>query len=86
MAEKLYDSIEEIPNFENNVLIDDRTSYTIGRRFLDGKRVGYRYVIVIGKKSTEATSLFELNDLKQEKQMYLSTNELLTYLKENTIL
>ncbi|RZC40458.1 proline--tRNA ligase, mitochondrial, partial [Asbolus verrucosus] len=33
LVEKLYSQIENINNLKNNVLIDDRTNFTIGRRY-----------------------------------------------------
>ncbi|CAH0553947.1 unnamed protein product [Brassicogethes aeneus] len=85
LSEKLYTAIENLPNLKDNILIDDRISLTIGRRFLEAKRIGYRFIIVIGKTSTENVPLFELNDLKLNIQMHLTESELLCYIKDNLI-
>lgn len=55
---------------------------TIGRRYLDAKTMGYPLIIVLGNKITENPPLFELTDLsKSSDKMYLSRNELLSYIK-----
>ncbi|XP_030753116.1 probable proline--tRNA ligase, mitochondrial [Sitophilus oryzae] len=85
LGEKLYHNLESaFPCLKNNVLLDDRTSYTIGRRFIDAKRTGYRYIIVLNKKCGDAIPLYELNDLHKDQQLYLSENDLAKYIKENT--
>lgn len=87
MADQLYTNLEtQIPLLKDNVLLDDRLSLTIGRRHLDARRVGYRYVIVINKKASENIPLFELNDNKTGVQVYLDENELCKYIGENTFL
>ncbi|KAJ8920512.1 hypothetical protein NQ315_005381 [Exocentrus adspersus] len=87
VAEILYTRLESaIPHLTDNVLVDDRLSLTIGRRHLDARRVGYRYVIVINKKASESVPLFELNDIKTNGQLYLSENELISFIKDNTVL
>ncbi|KAG5873365.1 hypothetical protein JTB14_022968 [Gonioctena quinquepunctata] len=85
-AELLYTKLEEIiPDFKGNVLLDDRSSLTIGRRFIDAKRVGYHYIIVINNKAADTPPLYELNDTKMNVQLYLKENELVDYIKQNTI-
>lgn len=74
----------QVPELKDNVLLDDRLSLTIGRRHLDARRVGYRYVIAINQKASENIPLFELNDNKTNLQIYLDKNELFKYIKENT--
>ncbi|KAJ8984706.1 hypothetical protein NQ317_004967 [Molorchus minor] len=86
IAEKLYVALEgQIEGLKDNVLLDDRLSLTLGRRFLDAKRVGYRYIVVINKRAADVVPLFEFNDIKTNTRLYLSENELLTYIKDNTV-
>ncbi|KAJ8943704.1 hypothetical protein NQ314_009677 [Rhamnusium bicolor] len=86
IAEKLYADLEEqIPDLRDNILLDDRLSLTIGRRHIDARRVGYRYIIVINQKTSENVPLYELTDTKTDVQHYLSKNELFKYIKENTV-
>ena len=45
---KLLDTPENY-NFYNNILVDDRTSITIGSRLIDAKLIGVPFTIVLGK-------------------------------------
>ncbi|XP_023021392.2 prolyl-tRNA synthetase 2-like protein, mitochondrial [Leptinotarsa decemlineata] len=86
VAETLYTKLEEvIPSLRGNVLLDDRTSLTIGRRFLDAKRTGYHHIVIINKKTTETPSFYELNDTAMNRQLILSEEELIDYIKQNTV-
>lgn len=75
----------QIPHLKNNIAIDDRTSFTIGRRYLNAKRVGYRYIIVINQKSFENVPLFEFNDTHKMYKEYLTEAQLSDYIRKNTI-
>lgn len=82
--ESLHNKIENIDTiFFNNVLVDDRTNLTIGRRYLEAKKNGYPFILALGKTSLEVQPLFELTDVNNSKQLYLNENDLLTYLKNN---
>lgn len=49
MVPYLYDMLEKSPLFRDDVLIDDRTSLTIGRRVLEAKMIGVPFLVVLGK-------------------------------------
>lgn len=85
LAEILYNAIESIPGLNNDVLLDDRTGLTIGRRFLEARKMGYRFIVVIGKKATEETALYEITDLKLNSQLYLNETALVNYIKQNHV-
>lgn len=85
LAEKLYDLIESVPGLENDVLLDDRSSLTIGRRFLEARKMGYRFIVVIGKKAVQENRLYEITDLKLNSQLYLNEIALVNYIKQNHI-
>ncbi|CAH1975649.1 unnamed protein product [Acanthoscelides obtectus] len=85
VPENLYKLLEDsIPQLKDNVLLDDRLSLTIGRRYLDAKRTGYRYIVVINEKSSGEKPTFEMNDTKETDRLYLSQEELIEYVKQNT--
>lgn len=81
LVESLYDKIESINNLQNNVLIDDRTSFTIGRRFLEAKKNGYPFIVALGRKILQDPVLYEVTNLQRNEQLFLSENDLLNYLK-----
>lgn len=85
MSNLLYEKLEQsIVELHDNVLIDDRINFTIGRRYMEAKRVGYRYIIVINAKAEESNSLYEFNDVQNDYKAYLNENELLQYIKQHT--
>ncbi|XP_063701484.1 probable proline--tRNA ligase, mitochondrial [Culicoides brevitarsis] len=72
----------EINNFAGkNFLVDDRTTFTIGKRLLEAKRMGYPFIIVVGEKSNSEKPLLEFHDLMENDKKMLEPNELLTHLK-----
>lgn len=80
--ESLYQKIGDLHTvFSNNVLIDDRINLTIGRRYLEAKKNGYPFILVLGKKTLEAQPLFEITDVINDKQLYLNENDLFMFLK-----
>ncbi|CAG9818263.1 unnamed protein product [Phaedon cochleariae] len=85
-AETLYDQLEvQIHQLQDNVLLDDRSSLTLGRRLIDAKRVGYRFVIIINKRTLEPVPLYELNDLKKDVQLLLNETALIDYIRQNLL-
>lgn len=73
----------ELSFLKNNVLLDDRTHFTVGRRYLDAKRIGYRFIVVINEKSSNDVPLFEFNDTKIKYRDYFTENQLVDYVKQN---
>ena len=39
-----------MPHMAGEVVIDDRIKYSIGRRVYEASRLGYPYIIILGKK------------------------------------
>lgn len=84
LAEILYVNLENaIERLKNNIILDDRSNFTIGRRYLDATRVGYPYIIVINDKSFQDVPLYEFNDTKTNCKLYLTENEIINYMKKN---
>lgn len=85
LTEKLYLALESLPELNNDIIIDDRTTLTIGRRYLEARRMGYPFIVVIGKKAAEEAVLFEVNDVKRNSQMYLNEVAVVNYIKQNIV-
>lgn len=83
LDEDLYRDIDK--EHTGDVLIDDRKHLTIGKRYLEARRMGYPYIVVIGTKATETPPLYELNEVLTNKQHFLDKNELLKYLNKANI-
>ncbi|GJQ88145.1 hypothetical protein Trydic_g13150 [Trypoxylus dichotomus] len=79
---ELYNNINELRGYSDNVIVDDRKHLTIGKRHLEALRMGYPYIIVIGSKATETIPLYEINEILTNKQHFLNKSALLQYLKD----
>lgn len=62
-----------------DVILDDRTHFTIGKRFLFARALGYPYIIVIGKAATKTVPLFEVHDLNHSIHHELSLEQMSNY-------
>ncbi|CAH1244108.1 PARS2 [Branchiostoma lanceolatum] len=83
LAEDLYDIIpQQLPHLKGEVLLDDRSHMTIGKRLKDANVLGYPYVIVVGKQVLEEEQRFELihQTGKQTQTHHVSREELLQLL------
>lgn len=49
MVPYLYNMLDTSPIFNDKVMIDDRTSATIGSRIIDSKLIGVPFLIILGK-------------------------------------
>lgn len=63
-----------------DVIVDDRTNLTIGKRIIEARRSGYPYIVVVGKKSTESSPVFEILDLNKTKQLEFGFEGIVDYL------
>lgn len=81
---ELYSLLENIPNFKDDVIIDDRPDKTIGKRLRDAKAFGFSFIIVAGKDATKNIPLFELYDVYNDKKYLMPRTTLLQYLIDNT--
>lgn len=74
--------ISNIPSLQDDVIIDDRETWTIGKRVLEAKKTGYPIIIVVGKKACELVPLFEVIDVIKESTENLTQRQVLEYLRE----
>ena len=81
LAKFIADHLDNSHPFRNDVIYDDRTSLTIGKKLMDAKRVGYPYIVIAGKKATEEVPLLELHDLKRDTQLMLTSAGVVDYLR-----
>ncbi|XP_055641307.1 probable proline--tRNA ligase, mitochondrial [Toxorhynchites rutilus septentrionalis] len=81
-AEKLISELGRLPDLRSDILIDDRTNTTIGKRLMEAKKTGYPITIVIGPKaSEEGNELFEIHNQMDEKMSLLNFSDTLTEIK-----
>lgn len=75
----------------NDVIIDDRTHMTIGKRLMEARRMGYPIVVVVGSKILDPEPKFELISIEKDYQQIVNYDELLggihkIFSKHNTFL
>lgn len=53
IVKELYGQLSQVPGLHGNILVDDRSQLTIGKRMMMAKRMGYPAVVVVGSKCLE---------------------------------
>uniref|UniRef100_A0A8C6UD87 Probable proline--tRNA ligase, mitochondrial n=1 Tax=Neogobius melanostomus TaxID=47308 RepID=A0A8C6UD87_9GOBI len=82
LAEDIAHSLgETLPCLKGEVVLDDRTHMTIGKRLKDAKRLGYPYVVVVGQGALEEHPIFEVICQKREETMFLGKDGLVDLLR-----
>lgn len=76
--ESIYQNLNKM--FDGDLLIDDRTHSTIGKRFHDVKSLGFPYVIVVGKDINSNPPCVEIFDLIANSKSIVQTNDLLQFM------
>ncbi|TRY58417.1 hypothetical protein DNTS_002046 [Danionella cerebrum] len=81
LAEKLAFSLgNSMSNMKGEVILDDRTQMTIGKRLKDANILGYPYVVVVGKKALEDQPIFEVVCQQRGETVFLSEEGLVDLL------
>lgn len=76
LAHQLNDS----GRFSGDVILDDRSSLTVGKKLLEAKRTGYPYIVVVGKKSILDLPMFELHYNYQNVKIETTASDILSQL------
>ena len=64
---KLYDQLDSRNEFQNDVIIDDRSNITVGKKLKEAKQTGYSNIILFGKDCvSEHNPVVELHRGKEE--------------------
>ncbi|KAB7505327.1 putative proline--tRNA ligase, mitochondrial [Armadillidium nasatum] len=71
--------INEIANYKDEVVVDDRLKLTVGKRYNYAKEFGFPIIIIVGKSAVNRIPMFEL--FQENNKMVLSQSDLLQYLK-----
>ncbi|KAI7807987.1 probable proline--tRNA ligase, mitochondrial [Triplophysa rosa] len=81
ISEDLAQSLgNSLANLKGEVVLDDRTQMTIGKRLKDAKILGYPYVVVVGQKALEDLPIFEVLRQRSGETMFLSKEGLVDLL------
>lgn len=76
LAEEVSDRLTDMPHLAGEVVIDDRTQFTIGRRLYEASRLGYPYTLVLGKKALQKPSLIEVHESSTGETTFLSREQI----------
>ncbi|XP_049279116.1 probable proline--tRNA ligase, mitochondrial [Anopheles funestus] len=74
---KLYNDLQLMKHCEGEVIVDDRTQLTIGKRLLDARKTGYPIIVVVGSKAIDE-EVFEVHNLVTAEELNLSYSDTLT--------
>ena len=80
----LYHSLNNLLNPNDSIVVDDRESLTIGKRFLDAKKLGYPIIIVVGAKACENEPKFEIYLTNENQTTDLNYNDLICFINDYT--
>lgn len=80
MTPYLYDMLDTSSIFNNKVIVDDRTSITIGSRIIDAKMMGVPFLIILGKCIEEEKIEILINSPSIQK--YLGVTKLECHSRE----
>lgn len=73
--DEIYQLLESREALKDEVVVDDRTNLTIGKRLMDAKKLGIPYIIVVGSKATENDPKVELHDTNRNRIIDMTVNE-----------
>lgn len=80
LVSKVYSTLSTVLTLYNDLIVDDRTNLTIGRRVMEAKLMGYPYIVIIGKAASQTPSLFEVLDVSNDFSQELSLEALYGFL------
>ncbi|OWA51432.1 putative proline--tRNA ligase, mitochondrial [Hypsibius exemplaris] len=71
--------LDQLPQGNGEVVVDDRDDLTIGRRLKDAQKSGYPMIVVVGKTALDEVPKIEMHyqEGDQDRSMILSLDELL---------
>ncbi|CAO1443342.1 unnamed protein product [Diamesa tonsa] len=81
---EIYNSLNNMLNLNDSIVVDDRQSFTIGKRFLDAKKLGYPLIIVVGAKACEHDPKFEIYLTNENQTTHLNYNDLVCFIRDYT--
>lgn len=81
-GQHLSESLCGIDMLSDNVLWDDRTNVTIGKRVQDAAALGIPFAVVSGSKVLEDIPKIEVIDLYRNETMWLTHKEVISFFKE----
>ncbi|XP_055547815.1 probable proline--tRNA ligase, mitochondrial [Wyeomyia smithii] len=80
--ENILEEMNRLPALQSDVVVDDRTSMTIGKRLIDARKTGFPVIVVVsGKSAHRGHESFEVFNTLKGTQADLDFNETLAEVK-----
>ena len=67
--------------FEDDVIVDDRSKLTVGKKLREASKTGYPYIILFGKKCVDVDPKLELHLLNSKTVIELRPDEVIEHLR-----
>lgn len=80
---EVYQLFNSHDSLKSEVVIDDRTTMTIGRRLKDAQKLGIPYVIVIGGKASEEDPKLEVHSVNDNTNSNMTALEAFNFVVDN---
>jgi prolyl-tRNA synthetase len=77
---ELYHSLESNKSLKDDIVIDDRNQFTIGKRLRDAQKLGIPFVVVVGAKASEPEHTLEVFHSNSGSTSELSLSETVEYI------
>lgn len=77
---KLYHSLDSHKLLKDDVIVDDRNQFTIGKRLRDAQKLGIPFVVVVGAKASEPEHTLEVFHSNSGSTSELSLSETVQYI------
>ena len=83
VANTLVEEISKKVNdlFEDDVIVDDRSKLTVGKKLREASKTGYPYIILFGKKCVDVDPKLELHLLNSKTVLELRPDEVIEHLR-----
>ncbi|ELU18889.1 hypothetical protein CAPTEDRAFT_161660 [Capitella teleta] len=80
IADDLHSRLAALPNKGREIVLDDRTQFSIGKRLNGAKTAGIPHVVIVGKPALEESPKFEYVDVYNETTKHLTAEEVINRL------
>lgn len=84
LTEDLYLSLEKHGYLQDEIIIDDRLSMTIGKRLRDTQKLGIPFIIVIGSKATEPEPQLEIHNVNEGFCKHMTISDAINYISSQS--
>lgn len=79
LVSHLHEHLSNCASCRDDVIIDDRRHMTIGRRLNDARRMGFLFVLILGKQAMETVPKIELHNVATKTSSFLTTEEIFQF-------